>query len=162
MGANGEREVLRARARRWVHLLYFCFIVLVVAVILVQLTAQALAEAPLPPGGVRCGEEIEGLMLAVDRARTASCKTELTEEEAVAAFRLALQPEWERAGAISRVCDKDPTWRATLDAIQYLRYAEENTVRRESSELASLRRRACQLLERNLRENKHPAHFPER
>ena len=144
---------LRAKARRWLQTLFFCFVVLIVVVIVIEITVQALAESPSSPGDVQCGPEINALWNAVERARAASCKTELDEEQAVAAFLVALQPEWGRASAIRRACGGSPTYMETLDAIQYLRHAEENTVRRESSELASLRRRARELLDRNIRES---------
>jgi hypothetical protein len=146
-----ERKALRAKARRWLQTLFFCFVVLIVVVIVIEITVQALAESPSSPGEVQCGPEIMALWNAVERARAASCKTELDEEQAVTAFQVALQPEWGRAGAIRRACGATPSYLQTLDAIQYLRYAEENTVRRESSELASLRRHARELLDSNIR-----------
>jgi hypothetical protein len=146
-----EREAMRAKTRRWIHVAYFCFVVVVVLACMANLIRQV-ARPDAQDETVRCGPDIEGLMTAVERARAAACKTELDEDEAVSAFQAALQPEWERWGAIRRACSESPGLRETLDAIQYLRYAEENTVRRESSELASLRRRARELLESNVRE----------
>lgn len=153
---NSERMALRAKARRWVQTLYFCFIVVVVSIIVVEITIQAASEPATGPEHVQCGPEITALWNAIERARAASCKTELDEEQAVAAFQTALQPEWGRAGAIRKACSGSKPYLETLDAIQYLRYAEENTVRRESSELASLRRRARELLDRNIREAAWP------
>jgi hypothetical protein len=153
---KNERIALRAKARRWLQMLYFCFVVVVVGVIVVEITTQAASEPFRGPEQVQCEPEILALWSAVERARTASCKTELEEEQAVAAFQTALQPEWGRAGAIRRACGKNSAHLETLDAIQYLRFAEENTVRRESSELAYLRRRARELLDRNIREASGP------
>jgi hypothetical protein len=156
-----EREALRAKARRWLHVLYFCFVVLVVIACLANLLRKVTAP-DARDDTVRCAPDIEGLMSAVERARAAACKTELDEDEAVSAFHSALSPEWDRWTAIRRACSESPALRETLDAIQYLRYAEENTVRRESSELASLRRRARELLDRNVREASWPLQPPSR
>lgn len=153
---KNERMALRAKARRWLQTLYFCLVVVVVTVIVIEITIQAASEPSTGPEQVQCAPEIMALWNAVERARAASCKTELDEEQAVAAFQTALQPEWGRWGAIRRACGKTPAYLETLDAIQYLRYAEENTVRRESSELAYLRRRARELLDRNIREASWP------
>ena len=153
---KNERMALRAKTRRVLQTLYFCFVVVVVGIIVVEITLQASSEPSSDSSDVRCGPEILALWNAVERARAASCKTELDEEQSVTAFQTALQPEWGRAGAIRRACGHSPAFLETLDAIQYLRYAEENTVRRESSELASLRRRARELLDRNIRETPWP------
>ncbi len=147
-----ERERIRAGSRRWVFGVYFAFVAIFLLTLMVEVTVQALSDQAEPRGAVRCRPGIQALMSAVERARAASCKTELSEDQAVQAFRVALDPEWSRADAIRHSCGGDAPSLEALDAIQYLRYAEENTVRRESSELASLRRQARELLERNVRD----------
>jgi len=146
---NRERQRLRKKARTGVYAAFILGYLILVAVLLVQVTGQAIAESWSDDGTVRCEQGLGELMTAVERARAASCKTEMSEERAVEAFRAELMPEWSRVGTIRRACEGDRARLETLDAVQYLRYAEENTVRRESSELASLRRKARELIERN-------------
>jgi hypothetical protein len=145
---RSELARTRASARAWVYMLYFLFVVIIVGTVAIEVTVQALAEQSAPAGSVSCQAGVQALMSALERARAASCKTELREEAAVTAFRAALEPAWRRVDAVRHSCANDADWVEALDAIQHLRYAEENTVRRESSELASLRRRARELLER--------------
>jgi len=145
-----ERDRYRAKGRRIVYAAFTIAVFIFVCVLLVEITSQAFAETYADDQGAQCAPGLQELMGAVERARAASCRTEMDEEQAVIAFGAALQPEWSRVGAIRKACEGDRHRLETLDAIQYLRYAEENTVRRESSELASVRRKARELLERNL------------
>lgn len=157
-----ERERFRAKGRTIVYGAFTFAVLIFVAVLLVEITHQAFAETYADDQGAQCSPGLQELMVAVERARAASCRTEMDEEQAVIAFRTALLPEWSRVGAIRRACEGDRNRLETLDAIQYLRYAEENTVRRESSELATLRRRARELLDRNVREASWPLQPPNR
>jgi hypothetical protein len=93
-----------------------------------------------------CGAGLEALKQGVARARQAAGElSEASEDAALARFRQALLPEWERQDAIAAACQSHPDLAAALDVIERLRYAEERAVRREVSELAPLRRRVEQL-----------------
>jgi hypothetical protein len=150
-GTDQEREKLRRKARRWVQAIYVVFIMVFVAALLVEVTVQALVRSPGQESAGQCASGIVSLMNALEHARSAACKTEVTEEQALTVFRGNLEPAWSKLSTIRRACEDSKANIETLDAVEYLRYAEENAVRRESSELADLRRQARELVERNVR-----------
>jgi hypothetical protein len=94
-----------------------------------------------------CRQGLYDLATAVERARQAAHGPGDSDEAgALARFRQALNPEWTRHDAIRASCLKEPPEAAALDVIERLRYAEERAVRRESTELAPLRRKVSQFL----------------
>ena len=93
-----------------------------------------------------CGAGLEALKQGVERARQAAGElSEASEDAALARFRQALLPEWERREEIAAACESNAELARALDVIERLRYAEERAVRREVSELAPLRRKVEQL-----------------
>ncbi|HMJ51003.1 MAG TPA: hypothetical protein VK540_02985 [Polyangiaceae bacterium] len=93
-----------------------------------------------------CGAGLDALKRGVARARQAAGElSDASEDAALARFRQALLPEWDRRDAIAAACDSNADLATALDVIERLRYAEERAVRREVSELAPLRRRVEQL-----------------
>lgn len=97
-----------------------------------------------PPMDCRGG--LSELARAIDRARqAASIFSEAGEDAALAQFRSALSPEWDRHDAIASACGRDRELASLLDVVERLRYAEERAVRREVSDLAPLRRRVAQI-----------------
>jgi precorrin-6B methylase 1 len=78
----------------------------------------------------------------VERARRAAGElSEASEDAALARFRQALLPGWDRRDEIAAACESNAEQVRALDVIERLRYAEERAVRREVSELAPLRRK---------------------
>lgn len=148
---NTERERCRAKARQWVFGLFASLVILFVAVIAMEVSLQAFASSKTASESTRCVAGIASLWNAIDQARGTLARTELPEEEAVLAFRNSLEIAWSHYDAIRQACSLNPSHVQTLDALERLRYAEETTVRRESSELGSLRRHARELFERNVR-----------
>jgi hypothetical protein len=93
-----------------------------------------------------CGAGLEALKQSLARARQAAGDlSDANEDLALARFRQALLPEWDRRDAIAAACESNAELARALDVIERLRYAEERAVRREVSELAPLRRRVEQL-----------------
>jgi hypothetical protein len=59
-------------------------------------------------------------------------------------------PEWDRYDPIAASCRGQSRFSVALDAIERLRYAEERAVRRDTTELAPLRRKVGQILSNEL------------
>jgi hypothetical protein len=111
-----------------------------------QVLFQPAAAAPYPT----CHDGLLALHAAVVRARDAAAHTESGEDDALARFRAALQPEWTYRDGVAARCRGAAKDEGALDAIERLRYAEEHAVRREAGELAPLRRRVQAIVERDL------------
>jgi hypothetical protein len=92
------------------------------------------------PKYASCTAGLGALSAAVDRARAAGTSGEGTEDDALARFRAALQPDWAGFEGVASSCRGKPEDEGALDALERLRYAEEHAVRRESGDLAPLRR----------------------
>ncbi|HLV68971.1 MAG TPA: hypothetical protein VKY73_24305 [Polyangiaceae bacterium] len=99
-----------------------------------------------PPSDVSCRDGLLELERAITRARTAAAFEARGERAALARFRGALEPEWERRDAVARACREDALGRAALSEIDALRYAEEHAVRYEAGAVAAQRRRAEAIL----------------
>lgn len=139
--ADGEPPRTGARrGRRIAGILFYAAIGLFVVAVTYQLTRQVFfAEGQKSPF-TSCGESFDALTAAIARAREAAPGLD-GEDAAVARFRAALAPEWDYRADIGAKCRGEEATRAALDAIDRLRYAEENAARREAHELAPLRRR---------------------
>jgi hypothetical protein len=123
-----------------------------VALVLIWALAVALGLIPAasitfqvfaPEGGPKyasCTAGLAALSAAVDRARTTAASGEGAEDEALSRFRAALQPDWSGVDGVAMSCRGKPEDEGALDALERLRYAEEHAVRRESGDLAPLRR----------------------
>lgn len=131
----------RARGRRVALALYYGLVALVGGASAVQITRQVyFGPAPVPPYA-DCQDGLHALFGAVSRARDAAAGAEGGEDEALARFRKALDPEWRYRDGVAAQCRGSAKDAAALDAIERLRYAEEHAVRREAGELAPLRRK---------------------
>ncbi len=106
----------------------------------VAVTLQVFAAPPGPRFG-SCEDGIRALAGAIDRARAAAAASDGDEDDAIARFRRALEPDWAGFDGVASSCRTKPENQRALDAIERLRYAEEHAVRREAGELAPLRRR---------------------
>jgi hypothetical protein len=126
---------------------YYTLVVLVCGAVAFQITHQVLfQEGPAAPYAT-CHEGLRALFSAVARAREAAATSEAGEDEALARFRRALDPEWTYRDGVAAQCRPSAKDAGTLDAIERLRYAEEHAVRREAGELAPLRRKVQAIVE---------------
>lgn len=102
------------------------------------------------PWNGKCEEGLRVLAQSVQNAQRASDKSDLPPEEALRRFRHELAPAWGARDTIERMCMAagDPQLLETLSAIERLRYAEENSMRRDGHDLVPLRRRVQGLLEK--------------
>jgi len=142
----------RRKGRKAILVAYFAFSVLIIAVCTVEISVQAFAGVKRTDDDqVDCVTGIQSLMRAVERATAGSSTVTLPEREAVESFRKALEPEWSRRDAIRRACKGQDNLEDTLDAVLHLGWAEERSVRRDSLETTEFRRRARDLMDRNIR-----------
>jgi hypothetical protein len=146
-----KAESARRKGRRWMMIAYFAFVVVIVVVCTVEVSLQAFAR---PHGNVddsvKCAEGIASLARAVDRGLVAVNDDTLTEFEAVDKYRNALEPEWSMRGSVRAACEGDEGKLEALDAVVHMGFAEEHTVRHNAFEIAPFRRRARELLMREL------------
>lgn len=131
---------------------YFVVVVVVITICTAEISIQAFSRlgGKSTDAEVGCVDGIRSLVAAVDRARSGVDGSNRKEADAVNRYRSALQPEWSRRGAVRRACKGDVGRLETLDAVVHLGFAEEHAVRRNAVELAPFRRRASELLEKNL------------
>lgn len=142
---------------------YFAFSVLVIAVCTIEVTVQACAGVKRTDDAtVECASGILSLMHAVERATKSAATGTRPEREALESFRAALEPEWSRREAISHACAGRKDMEETLDAVLHLGWAEERSVRRDSLETTEFRRRARELVARNIPGGAVPAASSER
>jgi hypothetical protein len=87
-----------------------------------------------------CRQGLGGLLVAVERARTAAEREEGGERRATERFRSSLLPEWHDRAGLERQCSGQEE-AAMLKAIDALRYAEEHAVRYEATALSEQRAR---------------------
>jgi hypothetical protein len=136
----------RRRTRRAFMAAYYAVVVIFIVIAASNVTWQIWSPRFRHHEPTDCGAGLEALKQGVARARQAAGElSDASEDAALARFRLALLPEWDRRDAISAACESNPELARALDVIERLRYAEERAVRREVSELAPLRRRVEQL-----------------
>lgn len=101
-----------------------------------QIVAQVWAPpAPLAEG---CAPTVAKLRSTLSRARALSRRA-APEREALRTFRENLGPAWQSLPALRKLCPRSE--RARLDALEALRFAEENAVRYRSHELTGRRAR---------------------
>jgi hypothetical protein len=126
--------------RRAALVAYWALVVSISVAAAASVTLQVFA-APPGPAFASCEAGLRALSAAVDRARGAAAASEGDEDDAIARFRRALEPDWSGVDGVAASCRGKAENQRTLDALERLRYAEEHAVRRESGELAPLRRR---------------------
>jgi len=136
----------RRRARRAIMTAYYAVVALFIVAAAGNVTWQIWSPRFRQHEPTDCAAGLQALQLGIARARQAAGDlSEASEDEALARFRQALLPEWDRRDAIAAACQSKAELASALDVIERLRYAEERAVRREVSELAPLRRRVEQL-----------------
>ncbi len=126
--------------RRGALVAYWALVVSISIAAAASVTLQVFA-APPGPRFASCEEGLAALAAGVDRARAAAAASDGDEDAAIALFRRALDPDWSGVDGVATSCRGKPENERALDALERLRYAEEHAVRRESGELAPLRRR---------------------
>jgi hypothetical protein len=131
---------LRKKGRRIALTVYYAMVALVGGAVAVEITLQVFFEPRAAPPYATCHDGLRALHGALDRAREAAARSEGGEDDALARFRGALEPEWGHRDGVAARCQGAARDEGTLDAIERLRYAEEHAVRREAGELAPLRR----------------------
>lgn len=134
----------RRKGRRVAYGLFYGTVVLFIAVTTTQLSRQVMAQTE-GASVADCRAGIVGLARSIEQARAAS-ESEGAEgrpEEALARFRSALLPAWNRRDQVSAACvaAKDPALLEAFDTVERLRYAEEAVVRRDGQDLSPLRRK---------------------
>lgn len=143
-------EPRSARARRTGRRAGIAVFGLIVACSTASWTYQILRAVFAPPVltvATECRTGVQGLLVAVRRARLAAASASGDERAALGRFRSALEPEWGSRASLDTVCQADDKTRAALAEIDALRYAEEHAVRYEAVGLAPQRRRVQALYE---------------
>ncbi len=149
--ATAPENAARRKGRKAIMVVYFAFSVLVIAVCTIEVSVQACARVTRTDDvPVECNSGVLSLMGAVERATKTASTSTLSEREAVESYRQSLEPEWSRRGDIRRACQGQPKLEETLDAVLRLGWGEEQSVRRDSLETTELRRRARELVARNV------------
>lgn len=136
------------RGRRIALSIFYAVVVGTVAVWTAQITTQVFASRPGRDSG-DCRSGLASLAVALDSARSATEHVEASQEDAIAGFRAALSPGWDDHDRIAATCARegDPRLLQALDTVERLRYAEENSIRRDARDLGLLRRRMRALRE---------------
>jgi hypothetical protein len=146
MHPAGHANATSTGIRRGVTTAYYVVVTTFVAVavgnVAIQVWTPALSSYPKED----CRSGLYALVQGVDRARAAAGGASDDETTALARFRAALLPEWNRHDAVAASCQRDAAWAPALDVVERLRYAEERAVRRDVTELSPLRRRALELV----------------
>lgn len=134
------------KGRRIALGLFFGVVVALTATLSGQISWHVYSPQPAPDPSLECRPQVVLLAAAVDRAKAASNEEPSDPEQALARFRQQLSPAWDLHPQIAQVCSRDPKLAELLDAVERLRYAEENAVRRDARDLSPLRRRVVSLL----------------
>jgi hypothetical protein len=93
------------------------------------------------PLSAACVSGVSRLNAALDRgAASVVTNSAAKEDEASAAFRASLSPEWDGAAAVESACASEPRGRDAYAALVRLREAREHAARRDAVEIAPLRR----------------------
>ena len=137
-------DVARRRGRRAGIIVFSLIVSAFTVVCSIQIILQVWAPESRPTG-LECRPGVEGLLEAVGRARRAAADSSGGEQEAMARFRHALEPEWNSRSELDDRCKGDATGRRALAIVDRLRYAEEHAVRYEAVDVAPLRRRIDEL-----------------
>lgn len=135
---SGERTGRRSLSSRVVYGSFLglatAFIVSSTYQIIVALFGLQVAPLASPANDSACAAAIERLVGALDRASRAA------HGEDEAAFASALAPEWDAQADTERICRAEPRGTDAYGALLRLRRAEEGSIRRQSVEIAPLRR----------------------
>ena len=136
----------RRRTRRVVMAAYYAVVATFIVIAVTNITWQIGSPRWRRHAPADCGAGLDALRQGVERARQAAGELSAAGEDvALARFRQALLPEWDRRDEVAAACESNADLARALDLIERLRYAEERAVRREVSELSPLRRRVEQL-----------------
>jgi hypothetical protein len=128
------------RLGRRVGLLAFSTILTTfVAVAGAQVLVQGFSPPTAEPRVASCRDGLRALLSSLERARSAP-GTEDNERKRLGRFRTALLPEWQWRTGIEGFCASDPFALRGLNALDRLRYAEEQAVRNAAYDLAPSRR----------------------
>jgi hypothetical protein len=100
-----------------------------------------------PATSLECRPGVGRLFGALQRARSAAAAAVGGERTVLGSFRAALQPEWELQPSLTDRCRGDAPAARALAALEELRYAEEFSLRSESTDVAAQRRRVAALLD---------------
>ena len=95
-----------------------------------------------------CRPGVEALMASIPTARNAAAEGPGGERAALDRFRRSLAPVWAQRAALTAACAGDADAQAGLQAVDELRYAEENHVRYEAAEVTKRRRQAAEIRQR--------------
>jgi len=133
------------RARRIAAIVFLAVVVAFVGISTSQIVMQAFAPEVKRGPWTTCADGLAALSGALDRGMTAA-EAETDPEKGVGAFRVAVAPDWQYAEGVRESCGR-PDERRGLDALERLRYAEEQSVRREAASLAPIRKQADQAIE---------------
>ncbi|MFO0618761.1 MAG: hypothetical protein U0414_39585 [Polyangiaceae bacterium] len=140
--ASGPSGSPGRTGRRVAIFLLFAFLAAFVGGVTLQLTLQVFFK-PIPDAKAfpTCRVGTKALYAAVERAVT-EAQGEPDVPKALALFRSALAPDWDHIELVRKLCaaPEAATDRASLDAVERLRYAEEHAVRREAASLEHLRK----------------------
>jgi hypothetical protein len=109
-----------------------------VAVSGAQVLYQGFFPPNEPPRVNSCREGLGALIRALDRASLAP-GSQADERKRLGRFRNALLPEWNWRVGMESVCRNDSWALTALDSLDRLRYAEEQSVRLASDDLAPSR-----------------------
>jgi hypothetical protein len=145
----------RKRGSRYLTIVFGAFAIAFIVISVAELIgavfgvglpiAGVTAPSNLPAGS--CVERLKELQAAVDRA-VASASRATSDDEAAAAYRRALSPEWDEARAGSDPCAADAPSQDALAAVVRLRRAGEEVARRQAVELGPLRQDVAAYLAR--------------
>jgi hypothetical protein len=128
------------RAKRLVTIVFLTAVVgwvgFAVAQILRDVLFPTVAASPYPS----CGAGLRALTGSLARGWAASTP-EQDADHALLAFRAAIEPTWRDFEGVRATC-RTPAELRGLDAVERLRYAEEQAVRREATSLALTRQQA--------------------
>ncbi len=128
------------RAKRIVTIVFLTFVVGWVGFAAAQIIRDVLFAEPGSPPRPTCGAGLRYLSGALDQGRAAALKEE-DPDRGLGAFRAAVEPAWRDLEGVRATCRTGPELRG-LDAVERLRYAEEQAVRREAASLSLTRQQA--------------------
>ncbi len=144
---KGPRKI----GRRVAQGLYYAVVTAMGVAAVVQVGGQVFCAAPPaePAPFASCDEGLRELLAAIERGRLAaewsrSDGGDTDEEAALRRYRNAVEPVWRHRDEVAALCGGKR--RATLDAVERLRYSEEHGVRSQAGELTALRRRVRKLV----------------
>lgn len=133
----------RRRGRTIALTVFYSLVVLFTGTAAANISLQVYSAGEAWPGDCRSG--LRRLAASLEQAQRASEDADLDPEEALRRFRKVLAPPWQARSSIEQRCRASGE-REAFDAVERLRYAEENAVRREGHDLVPLRRRVRGLL----------------